>query len=417
MTDKSTKSERVSRRRYLGAIGAGTLVGVAGCSGGGGGGGSGGGDNSGGGSTGTTSGGSSGGDSYHIGFSIKNMNNPWLQVFRRIGELYGKALGHKVTVTHAGGSGQRQIQNIRSMMNSGIDALIVSPYSSDATVGVIEQAASQDIPVYTANSTAPTDAVEMFVGFGSYEAGYRVGNLMADAIKETYGGSKLVDLVGDQADQSAVRRSQGFRDAIKETKGVTVAKVIYNKQWSRQNAIQNLTSYLRTDPDVHGIYSVWGGGALAAVDVLKDMDMLYTVDNTEQYIPIMNIDGFPGVLDQIEAGHIHTTLQQPMPFYAPIAMEYILEQLKTGDATLPKAGSKVESAVKQSLPKQVKTKNFKYNGVKPLQEPYWSPAEVADYSSDGTTYYPWLKPKTVAIRKENVNAKYLWGNYASQILK
>lgn len=417
MTDKRTKNDSVSRRRYLGAIGAGTLVGVAGCSGGGGGGSSGGGDNSsGGGSTGTTSGGSSGGNSYHIGFSIKNMNNPWLQVFRRIGKLYAESLGHKITVTQAGGKAQRQIQNIRSMMNTGIDGLMISPYSSNSTVGVIESAANQGIPVYTANSTAPTDAVEMFVGFGSAEAGHRLGKTMAEALKNTYGGSRIVNLVGDQADQSAVRRSEGFKRAIEETDGVEIARTIYNKNWGRQAATQNLTSYLQTDSDIDAIYSVWGGGALAAVEVLRSMDMLYTVDNTEQYIPIMNIDGFPGVIDQIKAGHIHTTLQQPMPFYAPIVMEYMFHQLDTGEAKLPEPGSEVKSADSANLPTELAINNFEASGAKPLQEPYWAPGAVSEYSSDGTSYYPWLRPKTVAITKENASAPYLWGNYASEIL-
>ncbi|GGN88446.1 MULTISPECIES: sugar ABC transporter substrate-binding protein [Haloarcula] len=403
-------------------------MGLAGCGGDGGDGGGDGsgdgettaGDGGGGGETTAGDGTTTGGDqqqTYQFGFSIKNMNNPWLQVFRKIGEIYAEELGHEIQVTQAGGDAQTQIQNVRSMLNSGIDGLLISPYSSDAAVGVIERATEQGVPVYTANSSAPTDAIPMFTGFGSFNAGYRAGQLMVEALNDTYGGSRVVDLVGDQADQSAVRRSEGFRQAISEADGIEVARVIYNKGWSQQRATQNLSAFLQSDKDIHGIYAVWGGGALAAVNVLDQMGMLATRDDTENYIPIMNIDGFPGVIDAIRQGYVHTTLQQPMPFYAPISLEYMLHHLDTGSPAVPQPGDEVKAGSSASLPGTVAVENIEYNGVRPLSEPYWSPGTVTEWTSNDTAYYPWLKPKTVAITQENADAGYLWGNYASEILE
>lgn len=397
MPNENQCYDSVSRRKYLTAVGAATAT-LAGCIGSDGGG-----------------GGGSGSDTYHFGFSIKNMNNPWLQVFRRIGKLYAQSLGHRMTVTQAGGNAQTQIQNVRSMLNSDIDGLMISPYSSSSTIGVIESAVDQGVPVYTTNSSAPTEAVSMFTGFGSFNAGYRIGQKMITALKKTYGGSRVIDLVGDQADQSAIRRSRGFRKAIKEANGITVARVIYNKNWSQQAATQNLSAFLQSDKNIHGIYSVWGGGALAAVNVLRKMGMLTTRDDTKNYIPIMNIDGFPSVIDNIKKGYIHTTLQQPMPFYAPISLEYMIHHLNTGSATIPKPGSQVKTGSSSNFPNRIATKNFSHNGVKPLSTPYWAPAQVINWQLEGTTYYPWLKPKTVAITKKNADANYLWGNYTGKI--
>jgi len=207
MSDNSNRS-RLSRRKYLTTVGIGATVGLAGCTGGdggddsdgsgsdgdgdGGGGGDGGGDGGDGGGNTTTTSGGDGGGAYTFGFSIKNMNNPWLQVFRRIGKLYAESLGHEMTVTQAGGDAQTQIQNVKSMLNEGIDGLVISPYSSDATVGVIEEATDQGVPVYTANSSAPTESIPMFIGFGSFDAGYRAGQKMITALSDTYGGSRVV---------------------------------------------------------------------------------------------------------------------------------------------------------------------------------------------------------------------------------
>jgi len=144
--------------------------------------------------------------------------------------------------------------------------------------------------------------------------------------------------------------------------------------------------------------------------------MLYTQDDTENYIPIMNIDGFPGVLDAIRSGHVHTTLQQPMPFYAPLALEYIIHQLENGEPSVPGSGSEVTAASEDSFPNEINVKDFETNGVRPLQESYWSPASITDWTLEETAYYPWLKPKTVEITKDNADAGYLWGNYAKNIL-
>lgn len=396
------KRQSTSRREYIAGVGATVTAGLTGY---------------------TRAGGQ---QSYKIGFSIKNMNNPWLQVFRRTGELYAQELGHEVMATQAGGSASRQIQNVNSMLNSGIDALLISPYSSNAAVGVVEKASQQGVPVYAANSSAPTEAINLFTGFGSFDAGYRAGQIIIDAVKQR-GGSRLLNLVGDQADQSAVRRSQGFLQAVEETDGIEVVQTIYNKGWSQQRATTQMSAFLQKTKDIDGVYSVWGGGALAAVNVFRKEGMLQTVDSDE-YIPIVNIDGFPNVLDNIREGYILATLQQPMPFYAPISMEYMFNHLESGEYQGPTAESKVMAAGSETAAttttggsgtastQSLEIQDMEVNGVRPFAEPYWSPATVTDWELEGTVYHPWLKPKTVKITRDNVDAGYLWGNYAENIL-
>jgi D-xylose transport system substrate-binding protein len=398
MTDNDPPWQ-ISRRKYLSTIGAATGIGLAGCLQGG--------NTSNGGSGGTKSGG--GQKTYKFGFSIKNMNNPWLQVFRKTGVIYAQGLGHEITATQAGGSATKQIQNVTTMLQSGIDALLISPYSSKAAVGVIDKAARQDVPVYTTNSTAPTESVTLFTGFGSFNAGYRAGQIMIDALDQ-YGGSRLIDLVGDPADQSSIKRSKGFKKAIEEASGVKVVETIFCEGWSQQVATKKLSAYVQKTENFDGIYSVWGGGALAAVNVLNRYGLLYKRTNKNKYVPIINIDGFPSVLDNIRKGNIYAALQQPMPFYAPISFEYMIKHLSTGKPHIPKSGDTVKKD-------ELEVKNIKYNGVTPFSTPYWAPGKVIPWKSNGKSYYPWLQPQTLKITQENVDKEYLWGNYASKILK
>lgn len=390
MPDNSS-FHRTNRRKYLTTVGAVISGGLAGCMGGG--------ENG--------SGDNGGDESYSIGFSIKNMNNPWLEVFSKTGEIYAEAKGHEIQTTHAGGNAGTQIQNVNSMIQRGIDALLISPYSSNAAIQAVEDATDADIPVYTANSTAPTEAVNLFTGFGAYQAGQRAAETMLEAVKER-GGSRVLNLVGDQADQSAVRRSQGFLDTVEADGEVEVAQTIYNEEWSQDRATTNMNAFMEAGGDIDGVYSVWGGGALAAVQVLESHGMLSTVGE-DDYIPIINIDGFPGVLNQIRNGYIMSTLQQPMPFYFPISFEYMLRHLESGEADVPEAGSELTAD-------DIEIEDVEYEGVRPFSEPYWEPAQVTDWEADETVYHPWLQPRTVEITEENVDAEYLWGNYASEIL-
>lgn len=357
-------------------------------------------------------------DTVTFGFALNETANAWKQVFQRTGELYAEeALGVEVVSTAADLDASRQIDQVRNMLNQGIDALLLNPASSDALVGVAEQAVGRDVPVYTADVTSPTDSINLFTGFGSVRGGRRAGETLIEAVRER-GGTRLYEMVGDPAVETITLRSEGFQQAVEETDDMEIVGRGPGS-FSREDAVTQMNAFLERDSDIDGVFSTWGGGALAAVNVLDRNDMLRTRDE-EGHIPIVPIDGFPNVLENIREGFIDAALQQPMPFYAPISMEYMMRHVETGEYRGPAAGDEVAAAGGDDAEEAAVTleiADLEVEGIRPFTEPYWSPATVeAQESSDGTELYPWMQPRAVTITPDNVDAEYLWGNFAETLL-
>lgn len=354
----------------------------------------------------TTSSSGGGSGSYTIGFALNDTQGIFKRVMRETTRIYAtNAYDIELITTGASFDSAQQIDQVQNMLNQGIDGLILNPADSNALVGVAENAAEQGVPVYSVDVTSPTDVINMFVGFGSVRGGRRSGELLVEAVQER-GGSRLYEIMGDPAVQTIAQRSEGFRQAVNEADGVEVVGSGPGA-FSREETVTTINAFLQRD-DIDGIFSTWGGGGLAAVTALERNDMLYTREE-EGHVPIVPIDGFPDVLQNIRDGFITSALQQPMPYYGPIAIEYMMRHFEEGGYQGPSPGDTVQTG-------DLSIENVESSGVQPFAEPYWAPAQVDVWTSEGTEYFPWMTPKAPLVTPDIADAGYLWGNYADSIL-
>jgi ribose transport system substrate-binding protein len=408
-----SSGDGIGRRRYLSAIGVGVGSVLAGCASGSGGGGTtsptessdGGMDTAT--QTATATGTPSSSDGgLTFGFALNTTGGTWKRIFQRTGELYAEeALGVDLITTGAEFDASKQIDQVRSMLNQGIDALLLNPASSDAVVGVTEQVAGEGIPVYTADVSTPTSSVNLFTGFGSVRGGRRAGEQLIEAMEET-GGSNIYAIMGDPAVETIALRKRGLDQAVAEADGVQVVGSGPG-EFSRDETVTSLDAFMRQE-QVDAVFSTWGGGALAAVTVLERNDML-APKGEDGHVPIVPIDGFPDVLENIREGFVDAALQQPMPAYAPLSFELMVQHLDAGGYQGPSAGGEVTA---DGLTLQ----DVEVDGVRPWAEQFWAPASVTSWESDGESFHPWMKPRATMITEDNVDASFLWGNYADTIM-
>jgi hypothetical protein len=98
-----------------------------------------------------------------------------------------------------------------------------------------------------------------------------------------------------------------------------------------------------------------------------------------------------------------------MPYYGPIAIEYLLQHIEEGGYQGPSPGDTVAAG-------DIEIQNVESGGATPFAEDYWAPAEVEAWESEGTEYYPWVTPRSPVVTPDIADAGYLWGNYADDIL-
>jgi len=401
----------IRRRKYISAVGVGVTAVLAGCGGDGGGG----------------DGGSDGGDGgdgddmdegdeatateaadsgYTIGFPINNLGSSWKRVFKRTSEMYAQESDHDIEllVTDAEFEATKQIDQIRSMRNQGIDALLLNAAASDAVVGIAEEVAGEGIPVYSADATATTSSIELFTGFGSVRGGRRAGEQLIEAMQPE--GGNVYALMGDPAVETIALRKQGLDEAVAAADNVELVGSGPGS-FSRDETATTLDAFMQQE-QVDAVFSTWGGAALSAVTVLERRDML-APKGEEGHVPIVPIDGFPDVLENIREGFIDAALQQPMPAYGPLSFELMVQHLDSGGYQGPSAGEELTTD-------DLQLQDVESSGVRPFSEPFWAPASATTFESDGESLHPWMRPRAVMITEDNVDAGFLWGNYADDIL-
>jgi len=403
-----------NRRQYLKGIGVVGSVALAGCQGGGDGGDGGDGD-SGDGSTQTTSAGtptSSGPSAVedpHIGFVNMGFGGSWLRSFELAFQWWCEDHGYEYSITR----GQQaqvasQVNRALDLIRGPADGLIVSPVDSAALVDVVKEGQSQNVPVFTANSTAATGDVGMYTAFGNGQAAAQAARDLASLLRDRKGGGQIAELVLPQRSESFQLRHRGFADQIANEDGVEITNQlrISNKT---ADVVQKLTPVLQRNQDLDAIYCPDQDTGLGSVEALRNADMLAPAGE-DGHIMISAIDASNPVLQYIEEGYMDLVIDQPVTFYGPITAKYMTDYLESGfdESVLPSPDTEVTAD-------DLDISGSQHLGVDIWQEPIWAPTDVTTSSySDGEQLHFRTNALSVTQGSEYVDAPWMWGNLSQR---
>ena len=353
---------------------------------------------------GTTSGG--GGNSYHIGFAIMGLGgDPWMGAFRKGAEWYAEDKGLKLTVTDGEFDASKQINDVKSLLQRDVDAILTSPVQSDAGVTMVEDAAAENVPVFTANSTAATDQVPLFTAFGNADAATTAADAMADEFEEQLGSPEgtVVEVLLPQNSETFVQRHEGFQEGMSEYDDIEIISQIEYDQ-TQEDAVNKITTQLQKNDDFDAIYCPDLLSGLAAMTAFENAGVKKPAGE-EGHIITTGLDAGPATLKAISNGFYDAAIDQPNLFYAPISMKYMVDYLDAGkeSSAIPDTGQEITA---DGL--TISTGN-EHAGIDPWKKPLWSPAQVTEQEFDGgsQTYF---KTSQFTVTKENVDVPYIWGN-------
>lgn len=115
--------------------------------------------------------------------------------------------------------------------------------------------------------------------------------------------------------------------------------------------------------------------------------MLNDTRDKEGHVPIVPIDGFPDALQNIRDGFIISALQQPMPYYGPVAIDYLLQYIEETEYRGSSPSDTVESG-------DLEIQNVESGCFTSVAEDYWAPAEVEVWESEAAEHFPWMTPRS-----------------------
>ena len=188
---------------------------------------------------------SSGGKRYKIGVSQCSADI-WRE--KQNAELrMGAYLQENVELRFAAAydSDERQIEQIDSLVKSGIDLLIVAPNQVATISPAIDRAFDQGIPVIVFERKTNSQKFTAFISADNYEMGRVMGDYVVSRLK---GRGRILEIKGLAGSSPAIERHNGFMEALKSAPGIEVVASLQG-DWTEPRAHTTVSQWLAAHPD------------------------------------------------------------------------------------------------------------------------------------------------------------------------
>ena len=116
----------------------------------------------------------------------------------------------ELRITSANDDDRRQIAQIDSLADSGIDLLVVSPNQIHTVSEAIDRAYDRGIPVIYFDRKTNSTKYTAFIGADNYSIGTTMGHYIATKLG---GRGRVVEITGLKDSSPAIDRHRGFTDA------------------------------------------------------------------------------------------------------------------------------------------------------------------------------------------------------------
>lgn len=247
----------------------------------------------------------------NIGVSMALFDDNFLTVLRNgMIDYAGSLDGVTLQIEDAQNDVGKQLNQIENFVASGVDAIIVNPVDTDATVAMSAAAAAAGIPlVYVNREPVNLDSLpekQAFVASNELESGtletQEVCRLLKEAGKTE---AKAVVMMGELSNQAARMRTQDIKDvlATPECSFITIVEE-QTANWSRTQGADLMTNWLSAGVEFDAVISNNDEMAIGAIQALKaaGVDMASVV--------IGGVDATQDALAAMAAGDLDVTVFQ-----------------------------------------------------------------------------------------------------------
>ncbi|ASJ74373.1 sugar ABC transporter substrate-binding protein [Granulosicoccus antarcticus] len=269
-----------------------------------------------------------------FGASIASFDDNFLTVMRNAMTDHAESIdGVDVQVEDATNDVGKQLNQIQNFIAAGVDAIIVNPVDTDATMAMTKAAADAGIPLVYLNRE-PVNVNELpenqaFVGSNEIESGtlsaFEVCKELRAAGKA--GGANVVVMMGELSNQAAVQRTKDVKDVI----GMDMCNfmTIVEEQtasWSRIESQDLMTNWISGGIEFDAVLANNDEMAIGAIQGMKaaGMDMADIV--------VGGVDATSDALAAMKAGDLDVTVFQDAAGQGAGAVD-IARKLVAGEKT------------------------------------------------------------------------------------
>lgn len=261
-----------------------------------------------------------------VGFSqSENEQNPFRAAETASIRAAAKKAGIKrLLYANANSDQAKQVADIQSLVNQGVDALIVAPLNSTGLKPAFAAARAKHIPVVIIDRhTAGTFCQDYitFMGSDFRQQAVRAGQALAKAVD---GKAHIAELQGAYGNSVETARTEGFAEVVNQHPNLSIAAK-QSANWSTTNAQKVMAQILLSHPNVNAVYSQADTMTLGALTAIRQYGKQAGKD-----IKLVSIDGTDAILKEVAAGRVAADIETN-PRFGPRAFQ-ALEDYAQGKA-------------------------------------------------------------------------------------
>jgi ribose transport system substrate-binding protein len=208
-----------------------------------------------------------------VALVLKTLNHPFFVDMRRGAQEAADRLNVQLQVQAAEREidVEKQMQIVENLIQTGIQALCITPSGSREIVSALVKAKDANVPIIVVDTRVDAKAAadagvrtETFVGSDNYEG----GKLAGDYLVTVSGGKGRVGILeGIPGHETGDSRLRGFRDAVKTSPGLAIV-ASQPANWERDQGFNVFQNMLQAHPDIDSVFACSDLMALGAIEAI-----------------------------------------------------------------------------------------------------------------------------------------------------
>ena len=243
-----------------------------------------------------------------VALVLKTLNHPYFVDMRRGAQEAADRLGVTLQVQAAEREidVEKQMQIVENMIQTGIQALVITPSGSREIVSALVKAKNAKVPIIIVDTRVDAKAAadagvktETFVGSDNYAGGTLAGEYL---VKVTAGKARVGILEGIPGHETGDSRLRGFRDATGAASGVAIV-ASQPANWERDQGFNVFQNMLQAHPDIDSVFACSDLMALGAIEAIRSAGKTGT-------IKVIGFDALEDAKKAIAAGTMEASVAQ-----------------------------------------------------------------------------------------------------------
>jgi ribose transport system substrate-binding protein len=281
-----------------------------------------------------------------VAFVLKTLNHPFFVDMRRGAQEAADRLGVTLQVQAAEREidVEKQMQIVENLIQTGIQALCITPSGSREIVSALVKAKDAKVPIVVVDTRVDAKAAadagvrtETFVGSDNYEGGRLAGDYL---VKVSGGKARVGILEGIPGHETGDSRLRGFRDAVKASPGIAIV-ASQPANWERDQGFNVFQNMLQAHADIDSVFACSDLMALGAIEAIA-------AARKTGKIRVIGFDALDDAKKAIAAGTMEASVAQFPSEMGRIAVESAVKVIR-GETVPAELKVKLELVTKDNV--------------------------------------------------------------------